>query len=390
MKGKQLRYLYAGIAIVLMVIGIVAGRNFFQAKSSAAAGVPQSAAVKATQVVQRDTPVTNEFAGKIKSKNEVKIMSKVSGNIIAKMVKGGDTVSQGQPLFQIDDKQYRSAIRSANASLLKAQATLNNSEKDLERYQRLAAVKGVSQQTLDAQEAQAAENEAAVAVCRAALQQAYEDQQDTLIVSPVDGRIDVNDISIGQYVTAGSTTMATISSLDPIWVQFSMSENDYLNFVRLGNGVLPEYLKNNLTLVLGNGQEYSLSGYIEQIDKGVGDTTGTITIKASFDNPQHMLLPGMFAKIVMHGDVRKGALLVPQKAVKELLDSTFITVVTADNTADIRPVKMGNKVGAFWIVESGLAAGETIVVDGIDKVKQGTALNVTMVQPDDVQTPVKQ
>ncbi|MGL5513945.1 MAG: efflux RND transporter periplasmic adaptor subunit, partial [Sporomusa sp.] len=209
-------------------------------------------------------------------------------------------------------------------------------------------------------------------------------------ISPVDGRIDVNDVSIGQFVAAGSTAMATVSSLDPIWVQFSMSENEYIKLTRLGQGSLPASFKDDLRLVLSDGSEYELQGSIEQIDKGIGDTTGTITIKASFNNPQKFLVPGMFAKIVVPAEVRAGAILIVQRAVKELLDETFVTVVTADGKAESRKVRMGERVGNMWVVNEGLAPGDVVVVEGIDKVSQGTDLKVTMITPEDLQTPAKQ
>lgn len=346
--------------------------------------------VKAMQVVQKDTPINYEFVGKVTSKNEVKIMSKISGNIVEKMVKGGDTVYKGQPLFRIDNKQYLSAINSAQAALTKSQASLRNTQRDVERYRKLAAIKGVAQQTLDSYEAQAEEETATVEANRASLQQAMQDEQDTLIVSPVNGRIDVNDVSTGQFVTAGSTTMATVSSLDPIWVQFSMSENEYIKLSRLGQGSLPVSFKDNLKLMLSDGSEYTLKGSIEQIDKGIGDTTGTITMKASFSNPQKFLVPGMFAKIVVPGELRAGAILIPQRAVKELLDETFVTVVSADNKAESRKVKMGERVSNMWVVNEGLVAGDMVVVEGIDKVKQGTDLKVTMITLENLQTPAKQ
>ncbi len=346
--------------------------------------------VKAMQVIKRDTPINYEFVGQVQSKDEVKILSKVSGNIVAKMVNGGDIVYKGQPLFRVDNKQYRSAINSARATLGKAQATLNNSQKDVERYEKLAAIKGVAQQTADAQVAQAEEDAATVDVSRASLQQAQEDEQDTLILSPVDGRIDVNDVSIGAYVVAGSTTMATVSSLDPVWVQFNMSENEYLTFAQLGNGTLPSNFKDNLKLTLSNGAEYPLVGHIEQIDKGISTTTGTITLKAAFSNPQRLLMPGMFARIVAQGTVHQGALLIPQRAVKAVLEKAFVTVVTEDDKAESREVKLGDKVGNLWLVEDGLTADDRVVVEGTDKFKDGASLKVTLIELDDLQTPVKQ
>ena len=388
MNSKRSKKFYVAIIIGIILIGLVVVRSGLLSKKPAAKS--QVVEVKAMQVVKQDAPTNYEFVGQIKARNEVKIMSKVSGNIVEKMVNGGDTVYKGQPLFRMDNKQYRSAINSAKATLNKSKATLNNAQKDVARYQQLANVSAIAQQTLDTQVSLAEEDIAAVAVNQAALDQAMEDEQDTLILSPVDGRIDVNDVSMGSYVVPGTTTMGTVSSIDPVWVQFSMSENEYLNLVQLGNGTLPSTFKDNLTLTLSNGTQYPVLGHIEQIDKGVSDTTGTITLKASFTNPQNILLPGMFARVFTQGELHKGAILIPQRAVTELLNKTFVTVVTEDNKAENRIVTMGERIGNMWLVKDGLTVDDRVVVEGINKVKEGTALQVTMIQAEDLQTPAKQ
>ena len=376
-----------GLIIVAIVTGVGVSRQMASFKPPM--NMPQTVQVKAMQVIQKDTPTNYEFVGQVKSKNEVKIMSKVSGNIVEKMVNGGDTVYKGQPLFRIDNKQYRSAVNSARATLGKSQAALDNTQKDVERYRQLVAINGVARQTFDSQVAQAAQDAATVEANRANLQQVQEDEQDTLILSPVDGRIDLNDLSIGDYVAAGSTKMATVSSIDPTWVQFSMSENEYLNLAQLGNGNLPSSFKDNLKLTLSNGTQYPLVGHVEQVDKGVSDATGTITIKAAFSNPQKMLMPGMFAKVVAQGEVNQGALLIPQRAVTELLNKTFVSVVTDDNKAQSRQVTMGERIGNLWLVKDGVTVNDRIIVEGLTKVKDGTALEVVMIQPDQLQIPAK-
>ena len=384
--SKQ-RWAIVILLIVLIGVGVMKGGSLFQKQGGAP--MAREVEVKAMQVVQKDAQLQYEFVGKVQSKNEVKIISKVSGNVVEKMVKGGDTVYKGQPLFRIDDKQYQSSVRSAQATLNQSEAALNNARKDLARYEQLAAINGISQQTLDAQASQTEQYEAAVAANRAKLQESVEDSADTLILSPVDGRVDVNDVSIGQFVTAGSTTLATVSSLDPIWVQFSMSENEYLKFAQMGNGSLPDAFKQNLKLTLANGAVYGGVGTVEQIDKGISTTTGTITMKASFDNAQKLLLPGMFGRIVAMGEVKPNALLIPQRAVKELLDSNYVIIITADNKAERRAVKMGGKVGNMWIVESGLTADDRVIVEGIDKVKSGAAVKATMLSPEQFASPAQ-
>ncbi|MBP2630258.1 MAG: efflux transporter, family, subunit [Firmicutes bacterium] len=380
---KDSRKLYVGLFIAVLLIGAA----LLRPSKSQSVQAAQNVAVKAVQVVKKDVPITYEFVGQVKAKNEVKIMSKVSGNIVAKMVNGGEKVYKGQPLFKIDNKQYVSAINSARATVAKSRAALNNTQRDVDRYQKLASIDGIAQQTVDTYVAQAEEDAATLESNQANLQEAIENERDTLIVSPIDGRIDINDVSLGYYVAAGSTTMAAVSSVDPIWVQFTMSENEYLKFLRSGNGALPAFFRDHLTLILSDGVSYPLIGHIEQIDKGINETTGTITLKAAFDNSQNLLAPGMFAKIVAQGEVRQGALLIPQKAVKELLDKTIVTIVTDDNKAESRQVKLGEKIDDMWLVEDGLTGNERVVIEGNDKVKQGVELTVTMIQPDNIATP---
>lgn len=383
MLVKDSRKLY----VVLFIAVLLVGAALVRPSKSQSVQAAQTVAVKAMEVVKKDVPITYEFVGQIKAKSEVKIMSKVSGNIVEKMVNGGEKVYKGQPLFRVDNKQYVSAIHSAQAALTKSRATLNNTERNVARYQKLASVDGIDQKTVDTYVSQAEEDTASVEANRASLQEAIDNERDTLIISPIDGRIDINDVSLGYYVAAGSTTMATVSSVDPIWVQFTMSENEYLKFLRSGNGALPAFFRDHLTLILSDGVSYPLIGHVEQIDKGINETTGTITLKAAFDNSQNLLAPGMFAKIVAQGEVRQGALLIPQKAVKELLDKTIVTIVTDDNKAESRQVKLGEKIGDMWLVEDGLTGNERVVIEGTDKVKQGVELTVTLIQPDNIATP---
>jgi len=351
-----------------------------------AARPPQEVTVKAMQVIQKDTPVTYEYVGEIVAKDEVQIQARVSGNIARKLVKGGDTVRAGQPLFEIDNRQYTASVADVQAQVAQAQASLSNIRRDVTRYQSLAAQGGIAAQTLDTSLAQAEQAQAQVDAYQAKLAQANNDLTDTVIVSPVDGRIGVGELSVGRYVQAGSTVLATVSSVDPVQVRFSMSENEYLKFARLGNS--PDAWGQNLKLLLSDGSAYPIAGHLEQIDRGMANQTGTLTMKAAFENPQHLLVPGMFARIVTVGENKIGALLIPQRAVQELLGKTFVTVVGADNKAETRAVKMGPKVGSLQVVEEGLTGQEVIVVEGFAKAQPGSPLKITMIGPDDLNIPV--
>lgn len=346
---------------------------------------PQEVAVKAMQVIQKDTPVTYEFVGEIVAKDEVQIKAQVTGNIASKFVKGGDTVTAGQPLFEIDRRKYAAVVADSQAQVAQAQASLSNIQRDVARYQDLANQGGIAAQTLDTSKSQAEQVAAQVSAYQAKLEQAQNDLSDTVVVSPVNGRIGVGELSVGGYVQAGSTVLATVSTVDPVQVKFSMSENEYLKFAQMGNS--PDAWGQNLKLVLSNGSEYPIAGHLDQIDRGLANQTGTLAMKASFSNPQQLLVPGMFARIVAVGETRVGALLIPQRAVQEMLGKTFVTVTGANSEAVTKPVKLGPKIGNLQVVEEGLTAQDVVVVEGFAKTQPGSPLKVTMIGLEDLNIP---
>ncbi len=350
-----------------------------------AARPPQEVAVKAMQVIQQDTPVNYEFVGEIVAKDEVPIKAQVSGNIARKLVKGGDTVYAGQPLFEIDRRKYVASVADAQAQVAQSQASLSNVRRDVGRYQSLANQGAIATQTLDTSTSQAEQVQAQVSAYQAKLDQARNDLSDTLIVSPVDGRIGVGELSVGGYVQAGSTVLATVSTVDPVQVRFSMSENEYLKFARLGNS--PDGWGKNLKLILSDGSEYPVTGQLEQVDRGLANQTGTLAMKAAFANPNQLLVPGMFAKIVAVGETRQGAMLIPQRAVQEMLGKTFVTVAGANNEAVSKPVKLGPKVGNLQVIEEGLTVQDVVVVEGFAKAQPGTPLKITMIGLNDLAIP---
>lgn len=345
----------------------------------------KAVAVKAMPVIQRDTPMSYEYAGQVQAKNEVKIQARVSGNIVEKLVNGGDIVHKGQPLFRIDQRQYQSTLNSAQANLAQAEATLSNTQLDRARYEQLVANDALAVQTLTAQQSTERQNAAAVEYNRANVQKAADDLNDTLIVSPVDGRMDVNDLSVGTYVTAGSTTLATVSSTDPVFVQFSMSENEYLQLAGNSQGGIGNGWGNNVGLTLSNGSAYPVNGKVEQVDRSLSNNSGTLTLKASFGNPDSILIPGMFGRVKITGETVPGAILIPQRAVQQLLEKTFVIVVGEDNKAESREVQLGSKVGSYYIVKSGVTAADKVVVEGLTKIQNGIALDVTEVTPEELQ-----
>jgi membrane fusion protein (multidrug efflux system) len=374
--------------VVLFIIVVLFATVVSGCGSKQATAVPRAVEVKAMQVIQRDTPVIYEYVGQVEAKNEAQIKAKVSGNIVGKMVTGGSVVSTGQPLFQIDRRQYEAQLLSANAQLAHSEAVLGNSHLDSVRYVRLAEQHAIPQQQLDTALYTERQNASLVEANRAQVQMAQDNLQDTLIVAPFTGRIDINDLSIGSFVQAGQTVLSTVSSGDPMVVRFSMSENEYLQFIRKTKGAsLIEEWGKDLKLRLSDGTQYSQTGQVEEIDRGLNQGTGTLTCKAAFANPQEILVPGMFARVAIQGQIQQGAILVPQKAVQEMLGKAIVTIVGEGDRAEKRNVKMGAKVGTYWIVEEGLTTTDRVIVEGFLKTPPGTSLKVTMIQLDDLKNP---
>jgi RND family efflux transporter MFP subunit len=368
---------FGSIMIGLIITGCGGTKTMVQEKA-----VP----IKAIKVIQQDVTRANEYAGQIQGKNEVKIQARVSGNIVEKMVSGGDVVKKGQPLFRIDSIQYESTLLSAQAQLVEAEANWENSRIDTERYQNLLNAAAISEQRLTTQKAAERQNEAVVASYRALVKKAQDDVNSTLVVSPVDGRIDVNDVSVGTYVQAGSTTLVTMGGLDSVFVQFNMSENEYLSLRQVSqNHIANSGWGEDVMITLSNGTVYPIKGKVTQADRSLANNSGTLTLKASFANPDGMLIPGMFARVKIPGIPVKNAVLVPQRAVQQVLDKSLVTVVNADNTAEPRSVILGEKVGSYYLVKEGLTVNDTVVVEGLTKVQEGMALDVTVVAPEELE-----
>ena len=341
-------------------------------------GGARATSVKAMNVLRQDTPLTHVYAGQIVGTDEVKIQSRVSGNIVEKYIVGGQSVSAGQPLYRIDSRQYESALLQAKAVLAQSEATLNNARMDLGRYQQLYASAAVSEQTLSTQQAQVNAYEAAVAANEALVRQAQENLDDTLIYAPMSGQLSVDDVAMGTFVSAGTTTLVSMGTANPIFAQFSLSENEYLNFVEQAaqqGGIAAVVVE----LTLSNGSKYPIIGHIVTSDRALTAQTGTLTVKALFDNPDGLLLPGMFARVSLIGDTIPNAILVPERAVQQLLGKSFVMLVGADNKAVARTVTLGDKIGSYYIVKDGLDTSDIVVVEGLTTLQEGGDLAVTMV-----------
>lgn len=331
--------------------------------------------VKTMSVIKRDTPLLYDYTGFVQAEQEMELKAQVSGQIMGKYFKGGDKVTAGQSLYAIDQRSYEANLLSAKASVANARAALANASMDAERYTKLYEQNAISKQVLDNAIMQRDQAQAAVNAQEALMENAQINMNETSVTAPFTGRIDTSALEVGNYVTAGQTVLAKISNTDPVFVQFSIAEPEYLKLsgAQDANG---QASLENLTVVLSDGSTYDLKGKVAEVNRGINDATGTLTVKALFKNPENRLLPGMFAHVQATAGTRENALLIPKRAVVELMYKKFVYVVGEDNKVIMKEVKLGPSVGRLYMVESGLDGTENIVVEGTSKIRQGAAVKV--------------
>ena len=338
------------------------------AKKEQQAG-PQATLVKTMKVITRTTPIVYDYTGFVEATQEMNLAPQVTGQIIAKNYKGGDTVQAGQVLYEIDPRTYRANLLSAEGNLASARAALANAEMDAERYTKLYEQNAVSKQMLDNAVTARDQARASVKALEGLLLNAQINMEETKVTAPFTGRTDTSSVEVGNYVEAGKTTLTKISNTDPVFVKFSISEPEYLTLAAANTG--GGAALDNLTAVLANGETYDVKGQVTEVNRGISDNTGTLTIKATFQNPNKKLLPGMFAHIQATGGVRDNALLIPQRSVAELMYKKFVYIVGNDNKVIMKEIKLGQTVGRLVMVNSGLTGEETLVVEGVGKMRQG-------------------
>ncbi|MEW6366994.1 MAG: efflux RND transporter periplasmic adaptor subunit [Acidobacteriota bacterium] len=337
-------------------------------KPPAAEGPPPEVLV--TRVIQQDVPVYHEWIGTTDGFVNAEIRPKVAGYLLKQLYDEGGRVTKGQPLFQIDPRQFEAALQQAQGSLVRAQASLDKANLDVARYTPLAAEKAISQQELDDALTRQRSAKADVDSAQAAVDQAQLNLGWSLVASPIDGVAGIAKAQVGDLVD-GSVLMTTVSTVDPIKVYFSISEQGYMRIAELISTGSKQIRDLPMDLVFEDGTIYPHKGRPILTDRQVNVKTGTITLAAEFPNPNNILRPGQYAKLRAVTNVKKGALLVPQRAVSELQGAYTIVVVGPDDTATTVVVKPAEQAGRLWVIDEGLNAGDQVVVEGIQRVKTG-------------------
>lgn len=337
--------------------------------------------VEIADVVQKDVPIIDDWVGTTDGLVNATILAQVTGYLISQNYKEGDAVKKGHMLFEIDPRHFQAALDQAKGNLLQMEASYKNAHADLLRQQPLFDSGAISKERLDSYVSADQAAEGRLLAAKAAVEKAQLDLGFTKITSPIDGVAGIAKAQIGDLVgPAGqSKELTTVSTIDPIKVYYSITVQTYLRGMKrfatdLASG-LEQAKKLQTELMLEDGSVYPHQGKFYAIDRQVDVRTGTLRVAALFPNPSYLLRPGQFVRVRVLVDTKKGAPLVPQRAVTELQGMYQVAVVDTENKVDIRSVKPGERYGSLWEIEKGLKPGERVVAEGVQKVKQGMPVN---------------
>src|SRR5437868_1982841 len=346
-------------------------------KSVSAAPAPP-APVQVAEVVQRDVPIYHEYIATLDGYVNAQIQPQVSGYLIKQNYREGALVRKNEVLFNIDPRPFQAVLDQAKAQLAQAEAQLGKTQLDVQRDTPLAREKAIAQSQLDNDIQANLAAKATVQADKAAIEQASLNLEFTNVRSLIDGVAGIATGQVGNLVGPQST-LTTVSQLDPIKAYFVVNEQQYLAFVQR-NPTAAQRTRTEqqfqLELVLADGSVYPKKGRFFAVDRQVDIQTGAIRLAGVFPNPDNVLRPGQYGRVRFVSYIRPNALLVPQKAVTELQGIQQLAVVGADNKVNVRTVTVGERTGQMWIVENGLKAGERVVVEGVQKAREGITVKI--------------
>ena len=343
-----------------------------------AAAPPPPPVVEVAPVIQKDVPVQGEWVGTLEGYVNAQIQPQVSGYLIRQDYHEGAFVKKGQLLFEIDPRPFQAVLDQAKGQLAQAQAQMTNAELNVKRDIPEAEAHAIPQSQLDTDTQSLRGAKASVEAGQAAVEQAELNLGYTRVVSLIDGIAGINTVQVGNLV-GPSTVLTAVSQVSPIKVYFPISEQEYLRMADGGGPGSVDFLTHAsripLQLTLADGSVYPHPGRIIFADRQVNTQTGTIQIVGEFPNSRNLLRPGQYARIQTPTGNITGALLVPQAAVNQQQGTYQVTIVGADNRAQLRTVEVGPRVGTHWVITTGLKAGERVVAVGAEKAKEGELVN---------------
>lgn len=373
------------LGVVAVFMGVMGGTGCEQ-KAEVAPPPPPPEVVVVTPT-QRDVSIKGEWLGTTDGLVNAEVRSRVQGYVQSQLYTEGSVVKVGAPMYKIDPRPFLASLEQAKADLSKAKADLGRTELDVARLEPLAPSGAVSQQEVDNARQLNEANKAQVQAAQARVDLAMLNLQYTDVVSPIEGVAGISKAQIGDLVGGpGGPVLTTISTLDPIRVYFPISEQEYIRVAEAVNRMeqqqaTTQRVKAELELILADGSVFPHKGAIDFVNREVVTTTGTIQIGATFPNPGNVLRPGQYARVRAVSKVRKDALLIPQRCVFEVQGRSQVAVVGADNKVSIRAVVTAERIGSEWIILEGIKAGEQVVYEGVQKVRDGMTVSVRFGEP---------
>ncbi|WP_233867266.1 efflux RND transporter periplasmic adaptor subunit [Paraburkholderia adhaesiva] len=370
------------IALAALAVVAIAGFGTLVAMRldghpAVAAEAPPAPEVDAAAVVLRTITDWQTYSGRLAAVEKVDIRPQVSGTIVSVNFRDGALVKKGDTLFVIDPRPYQAAVDQAAAQLAAATARTGYAQSDWERAQRLIGDNAIAKRDYDEKQNSAREASANLKAAQAALEAAQINLGFTRIVAPVSGRVSRAEITVGNVVSAGASAapLTTLVSVSPIYAEFDADEQTYLDYISR----MKEGSKVPVELGLANESGYSRKGTIESVDNRLDTTSGTIRVRARFDNDDGALVPGLYARIKVSGSTPHPALLVNDTAIGTDQDKKFVFVLDKENHVAYRPVQIGSQQGNLRVIVGGLQPGERVVVNGTQRVRPGAAVRVHMV-----------
>ncbi|MDH4395329.1 MAG: efflux RND transporter periplasmic adaptor subunit [Limnobacter sp.] len=354
--------------------------------SKAAPAQPPDPLVVVQVLETKDVPLKAELPGRTSAYQMAEVRPQVGGIVLSRKFQEGALVKAGEPLYQIDPARYRAQLESAKAMLAKAQATVASTQARNARFTELVEIEAVSKQERDDAKAAMLQAQAELAAAKAAVDTAQINLDYTLVRSPIAGRIGRSTATTGALVAAGQTeALATVLTLDPIYVDLTQSSLDLLKLKQeFQTGTLTKNQSNGkntgqpVNLIMENGKPYPQEGRLQFSEVNVDPTTGSVTLRAVFPNPDGLLLPGMYVNAVLSQGTKPNAILVPQKAVtRNGKGEAVALVLNKDNVVEARVLKTDYTLGADWVIGSGVQAGDRVIVEGVQKVKPGVKAQVS-------------
>ncbi len=357
---------------------VVAADSPSNAASDTAASTQSSTtsrpSVVVTAATDRDVARQKVYVGRVQAIKTVQITARVEGWLEQRDFKEGGFVKKGQLLFVIEQTSYKAAAEQSEADVEANEAQLKNDQLEYDRNNTLAATKDVTQETLDSSKSTLDVSKANVKKSKAALATSKLNLSYTEIRSPIDGRISAATVDVGNLVNSSTGTLATIVSMDPIYVTFYISDRDLIEARKAG---VIKGAKTPLTpyLTLSDGSTYAHPGKLDYLGVEVDQSTETIEVRAEFPNPENVLIPGQFVNVTVKSDKKKSAVVVPQVSLQQDQSGYYVLVVGKDSKVARRNVQLGQQVANDWVVTKGLIKGEKVIVEGIQKVVPGTLVN---------------